>query len=844
MMPTLKRGIPTIVAALSATLPVSSLFAGESVEIAEKGRGLLPIYVAPEASPKVKALAVELASFLEKITGARFDIVSVRPERGILMGTRSCSPDLLPPAEQTARTSYRQRYRLLTGAGSLVIAGETDVAVQNAMFDLLHHVGYRQFFPSPAWEILPSHPTLRLELDRTCEPAFVYRNVFIALRRIPNELVAAADADETEAALADWKRKNRAESDFKFNTGHAYVAIMKRNAGAFRAHPEWITRKGTWADAGSGHYEPKFVVDSPGLKELVCQDALNWFKAHPDEDTYSIDPSDGRGWPRESAIGTPSDQAIYLANAVARAVRSELPEKRVAIQAYNLNSQPPTLELEPGIIVSVATKFNRRTPVEKLMKGWHQRGAELGIRDYIAVWLGGYDLPGGSYTASNPREYLRSIRRFFGSGALYYNAEMTSGPWATAGIGLYAGMRALWAPQETDYETVYSDFLERSFAEAAPHMRDFFSMIDSDAYPIVSEVLTGKMYKALNAALEASRDAAVHERILQFVAYTRYVELVHDFTKAQGEEKKDAYRELAQFAIRCRAMPTVPAAEVFSRRQPLMAIWDKISPVAFEVMKDKAPVFDASELRVLLYERLSQVHPLPFEPKAFSSELVPSPMAHTDPARNFTFSGRQRLLWLAREAQAALPLKVRSRETLDANQSIYLSLIDTQDPEGIASSTHEVKSDKEWHSLELQAGEPGMYAIEVTDLAGICEMEWPKQAPVFIPAGEGRSTVISNVYDAWFFVPPGIEEIGGYSALAQGRIVDEERGVIFDFSQHPEASYFSVPIQNSDKGRFFKFEDSKGKKLLMTVPPYLARRPSELGIPKEFRMSSNASSSP
>ena len=821
------------IAALSTTMILTPLIASEPVTLAVDGHALMPIFVSPEASPKVKELGNELAIYLEKITGAKFEVVSGRSDKAILIGTRSCFPELLPPPEDTERASYPQRYRISSSQDSLAIVGENDLAAQNAMFDLLHHIGYRQFFPTSVWEIIPKHTKLEIDIDKRCEPAFAYRNVFIALRRIPRQLVAATVADETEEALSDWKRKNRGESGYSLNTGHAYLAIIKRNAEAFRAHPGWTTQKDTWAEVGSGHYEPKFVVDSPGLKELVCDDALAWLRKHPHEDTYSVDPSDGRGWPKESAIGSPSDQTVYLANAVARAIRQEFPQKRVAIQAYNLHSPPPTLELEKGVIASIATKFNRSNPVPDLMEGWRRKGAELGIRDYIAVWLGNYDLPGSSYMASNPREYLRTIRRFAAGGALYYNAEMTSGPWATAGFGIYAGMRALWEPAGIDFESLLTDFLEKSFKKAESPMSEYFGLIDSGAYPIVSEVLVGKLYRALDTALKLESDEAVQTRILQLAAYTHYVELVNHFIKKQGEEKKEAYRALARFAIRCRTMPTVPSSEVFSKRQPLMAIWDSISAIGAEVMKEKAPVFHNDDLRHLLARRLENIQLAPFEPKAYSRNLRPSPIQHTAPARNFTFSRNQSLLWLAGETGKILPLRIRSRETLDPNQPIFISLVDTHDPEGEASSKHEVAADMEWHTLELKAGESSIYSIEVTDLAGTCEIEWPKEAPVFIPAGEGKSTTISNVYDAWFFVPSGVEVIGGYSDQASGRITDIEGNVLFDFKEHPSAEYFSVPVPPSDKGRFFKIEDARDKKLLLTVPPYLARRPSELGVPEE-----------
>lgn len=813
----------------------ASLVCAEPVELARGGEALLPIYVAPDASPEMRKLAEELAGYLSKIVGSEFKLVSERPKHGIVLGTRAAFPEFLAASAEPFAPSARERYRLQTKDGTLAIVGETELAVQNAVFDLLHELGYRQFFPTEVWEIIPKRRDLRVDLDKTLQPAFASRSLFIALRRKPAELVEATGVKATSAAFADWQRKNRGISGYALNSGHAYNAIATRNAAAFKAHPEWVTRKGTWSDAGSGLYEPKFVVDNPELRQLVREDALRWLKEHPEADTYSIDPSDGRGWPKESSIGTPSDQATFLANDVARAVRKEFPGKRVAFYAYNLHSPPPNIDVEPEVIVSIATKFNRSNPVPELMRGWHARGAELGIRDYLAVWNGNLDMPGGGYPASNPRAYLRSLRQFYADGARYYGAEMTSGSWATCGFSIYAGMRALWSPEEGEYEPLLRDFLEKAFGKAAGQLRLFFEMIDSESYPIISEAFTGNMYATLDAGLKQAGGPAVERRILQLVAYTRYVELVDRFSRAQGAEKREAYRDLAQFAIRCREFPTIPAAEVFSRRQPLQGIWEAIGAIAFEVMAEKAAPFSEQELRVMLAERLRDSKPLGFEPKAFSRDLL-SPLAAevpAQPARNFSFSRRQTLLWLAQEGEEELPLRVISRETLDAKQPIVVALLDTEDPEGEPSFTAKLPADNQWHSVVLKASGSGLYAIELSDLAGRSEVEWPVGAPVFFSSGSGRATTAAGVYDAWFFVPAGVEIIAGYSELAEGRIVDASGEPVHSFHAQQDPGYFMVKIGASAKGRFFKFEGARGKKLLMTVPPFLARHPTELAIPRD-----------
>ena len=47
------------------------------------------------------------------------------------------------------------------------------------------------------------------------------------------------------------------------------------------------------------------------------------------------------------------------------------------------------------------------------------------------------------------------------------------------------------------------------------------------------------------------------------------------------------------------------------------------------------------------------------------------------------------------------------------------------------------------------------------------------------------------------------------------------------------AGYFSVPVPEEQDGMFWKFSDSRGSRMLMTVPPYLATSVETLLLPRE-----------
>jgi hypothetical protein len=57
--------------------------------------------------------------------------------------------------------------------------------------------------------------------------------------------------------------------------------------------------------------------------------------------------------------------------------------------------------------------------------------------------------------------------------------------------------------------------------------------------------------------------------------------------------------------------------------------------------------------------------------------------------------------------------------------------------------------------------------------------------------------------------------------------------MIFDFTALKQTGYFSVPVPEKLAGQWCRLVEASGVKLLMTVPPYLARSPDELLLPEE-----------
>ncbi|MHC5059166.1 MAG: hypothetical protein ACYTKD_31320 [Planctomycetota bacterium] len=74
--------------------------------------------------------------------------------------------------------------------------------------------------------------------------------------------------------------------------------------------------------------------------------------------------------------------------------------------------------------------------------------------------------------------------------------------------------------------------------------------------------------------------------------------------------------------------------------------------------------------------------------------------------------------------------------------------------------------------------------------------------------------------------------IANWAPRISGKLLDAEGREAYDFSKVKDG-WFSVPVPEGHDGRLWRFERSKGTRLLMTVPPCLARTSGDLLLPSE-----------
>ncbi len=780
------------------------------VAIAKDGQARLEITIAPGEPEAVKAAAAELAAALGRITGGTFTIREGTESAGLVVGTGDHWPGQLPEPVTEALFA-REDYRLQTTEQAIFVIGRTPMGVSNAVWDLLHRLGFRHFFPGEIWEVWPSRPNLAVALDTFEHPAWYSR----AFRFLPREGVD----------VETWAKRNRLQPGFQLRAQHMYEALIKRNRAHFERHPQ---------DRIPAPKDVKLDPSSPTLLALAVEDSLRLLRKHPDWESLSMEPSDGGNWRADSPLGTPSNQAVTLANHVAAALREALPERRVKIGmlAYHLHSPPPTVPVDKDVIVRIATAFlEGGYTAEALLEGWRAQGAATGITEFMSIWSWSLGLPGNA-RAADIGYLAESAARFHTLGARHWNAQAT-GSWGPDGVGYYLMSRLLWFPADAPrVPELLEDFYQSAFGRAAEPMRRFYEAgIFKSRSALFSEPLVGELYRCLQEAWGREEDATVRARLGELAIYVRYLELVLAARGSTGSERSEAMEAMARLVADHRESPmlnmTLPP-----RRSPVPG-----APLP-EVEAAARP--SGLEERLRWVETGAQRYPaLPFTPVAFAGEALPvegGEDAATERTAEVELIGANRLALHAAAAPATFHFTVRGGLLYRTRGPVRLRLFAAANPnvaEPVAEA--ELAADGVSRKVALSSPYPGPHRLELADGSGGTALSWPAGQRVALPAAAEEAATFTSRFrhSLRFYVPRETEVVGGYSARPVGRLLFPDGSVALDFATRKGPGYFSVAVPPEMAGRCWAFADADGGKRLLTVPPWFAREAGELLLPPD-----------
>ena len=806
----------------------------ETALLAADGKALMPVVVGTNPAPRVRAAATNLAAYLTRISGAVFE-VKTGDVAGVLIGVPADFPQLPEKIAFPGGPFGREDYVLRSRKDGVCMIGATEIGVEHAAWDLLYRLGHRQFFPGRTWEVVPGLKKMSVAVDVNEHPAIYSRRIWYNW----------GFWGYNETPYREWCARNRHGQGFLLNSGHSYEGIIGANRTEFDVHPEYLSLVNGQRMKGG---DAKFCISNPGLRQLVVDHAVRLFKAHSETDSISMDPSDGSNWcecEECAKLGSVSDRAVTLANAVAEAInRLGLGTKYVGMYAYNRHCGPPSIAVHSNVIISATTAFiTGGYTLDQIITGWQARGATIGIYDYYSVIDWDWNLPGRA-RAARPAGVASAIVDFHRKGARFYDCE-SGDAWGPYGLAYYVAARTMWDTNEAArVDALTEDFLTQAFGPAKEPMRGFYRLINFDDSRRSSADLVGRMYRFLAEACKAAAGKPdVIERIDHLVLYTHYVELYNAFAAATGEAHSKLRDPLVTYVYRMRKTMMIHAYGFWARTVGQNAALQTGHP-----LKNEDP-FTQQEIQAFVDNGIAANQPVEmgFKSITFTDELVPAdPLKLPDVAVGSFPPVPQDCqtyhIWVPK-APADVKLKVTVQRVW-ALRPHHVRLFSPLEVTGNAVVDSDiVKPDGTTYDVILRTPHEGRHRVEIVDGGDYTRIAWPEGTPVTLPSGIDTPGVFNHFRGGWnlyCYVPKGAASVGGWAArIAQwaprisGTLKDADGNVVHDFGKMEGDGWFNVPVAAGHDGRLWKFENSQGVRQLMTVPPYLARNGKELLLPRE-----------
>lgn len=792
--------------------------------LVEGGKALFPIVVPPGASETTRQNAQILAEYLKKITGVEPGVEEGDGSRGIALGPAT-EFTALPTKPQFEPTDplRTEEYLLHSHPQGLLLVGATDLGAQDAMWDFLGRLGYRQYFPGPVWEVIPSVPRLEVDFDEVQKPDFLMRSVWMpVLHKGRGELIQ------------DWQRKNRMVSGVTIMAGHSYERIIGGNKAFFSEHPDYL-------------FEGKKPrLWRPEVRQFFVEQYLKqaWDEKGPH--SISVDPSDGGGWdegPESKAFGSISDQVITLANESVEALRQEFSEIQVGLYAYNNYSEPPTIRVSSGVNVLVTTWFRTTSlSLEDQMMGWAKQGATIGIRDYISFAAMDYDLPSRSRGIRSLTQFARNLRNYHSWNARFYSAQAMDN-WGINGLLYYSLPRILWNLDDPiNSESVLEEFLSKCFGPVKEAIRPFYSTLEQR--PVPDEDLVNRLYSAITDARSKTDDPALLERLNDLTLYTRYIELYNCFAGAVGEGKRRAAVEQLSTHLFRAGMRSVNSArgiikDIF-KRDPGLRTQEEAASLRAGIppWSANARPYTSEETVAMVTEGLKNNARLPFEIISYSDDLVPARALFPEAAASASTSGNLLayktglyFTW-ADEAQSDWTIRITNPRQEVFRVDLKLWAKEEALDEPVAAQDVQI-APGQTAEISLSSPHKGLHWLFLSGLSlgdGL-ELDPKKMWTVSSSPNAAMQTLAHmRMVDLFFYVPKGTKQIGGRIAKGAGWIVNPEGELAADLDG---AQIVQVEVPQGMDGKLWQIKIWRGNLALLTVPPYFAPSPDSLLLPRE-----------
>jgi hypothetical protein len=491
------------------------------VTIAFQGKSTFSIILPQNPPSSIQAAAQEMQKDVAISTGAKLPIMQDNVAKSANFISLGATKQALQ-AGISAKGIAPEGFRIVTQNGNVFIIGPdtadgafTDEGgasngTANGVYSFLEkYLDVRWLMPGDLGRDVPRKSTFYVN-DVNYQDA-----PFLINRREPY-------IQNEKPAVQQWEAQQKLGYSFRINHGHNWIETIAPDY--YEKHPEWFAMIGGKRVAPKGNY--KLESTNPEVVQFFADKAIAELKAHPEMNTFSLSPSDGRGWsesPESKALydpvpplhTTPSVTPMILKfyHDVAQIVTRALPNAKLAGYIYSDYLYPPhqggmTLpnNFYPVIAPSIDYGYKLYRP-----------DVQQNFNDLLAEWskvtphLFYYDLPNrlrqssGLITPMAPEIFNFIFPRLVKDnvkGAYIYGIDT----WSQAAMSNYVLAKMMWNPHLNAYQLQH-EWLQRAYGkDAGAKMEVLYHHLDrwfSDYYKKNTEasyVLTLPMLKGIYAA--------------------------------------------------------------------------------------------------------------------------------------------------------------------------------------------------------------------------------------------------------------------------------------------------------------------------------------------------------
>ncbi len=572
-----------VLALLAVVAPASAA----PLVLVERGQARATLVVGTDPSEQAQGAAQELQSYLQRITGAQLPIAA-RPGSGanVLIGqaaARDAAARLgLPlPTGQTYLFND-EGYVIASDGETLILAGNETEPYEGtyfAVYDFLHSLGCRWYFPGEFGEVVPRRATVTVPaLRRTVRPDMRVRDTWYS-----GHLATTAQQQEE---FRIWKRRNRmsrtalwlhcADPNARFLQNpvddSTYRLLPKEKY--WETHPEFYS-----LNPGGTRNERFLCMANPGALQAAADTVAEYFRDNPNHHTFAFSPPDApvlchcpacteamHGGYGGEGEGEVSDAYFGFVFRLADEVARRCPNRWVASMAYYNRCRPPegVEGKRKNLLIQLASiqqcalhsytdpRCASRQEFGAMFRRWAELSAGQVFYEYAPHdWT---HLQRPTWRSQGIAEDYRLMKKLGGWG--YSNEGQMA--WLSTGLNYYVRARIAWNVDE-DPAAMIRDFCRRFFGPVATPMHRYYTTVEQalrDAPVHFSSPAADEFFTALPRPLldrcaawleQAGRLATAEPYRSRVAAFQIHFDRFNALEKARAAMARGDYAAAARF---------------------------------------------------------------------------------------------------------------------------------------------------------------------------------------------------------------------------------------------------------------------------------------------------------